>query len=135
MKKFMKWIPLLVLLLVLVAVTLGLLGISPAFVGGFGTLIGALIGLWIANTVTERKKRRDPNRFKQQEILEKDERHVHIREKAGNVAGAVTVISLLVAVIFFTALHHDLVSLVILIVLVIYFAAFFAAQAYFNRKM
>jgi len=108
---------------------LGVNLIATCFLAGFGS---AWIGLGVIGIFI---KRLNPEYLKKQEINQKDERNIQIREKSGYITFLVTLFSLAILEFVFLLTDHDFACVLTIGAMSIHIASFFIALFYYDKKL
>ena len=80
-------------------------------------------------------KRLAPEYSKKQQIQQKDERNIQIREKSGYASWLVTLFSLMVLEFVFLVIDNDVACMMTIGVMAVQIASFFAALFCYNKKL
>ena len=110
----------------------GALQTFPFVLTGFGA---GITGVGVVNLFRIRRLKNDPEKVRQYEISEKDERSVRIREKAGYATWYVTIFILAVLSMTFLVLDDDLACWLTLGALSIHCIVYFIYIGIYNKKM
>ena len=108
---------------------LGVNPIAACFLAGFGS---AWIGLGVIGVFV---KRLNPEYLKGQEINQKDERYIQIREKSGYIAFLVTLFSFAILEFVFLLADNDIACILTIGAMAVHIASFFIALNYYNKKI
>ena len=108
---------------------LGVNMIATCFLAGFGS---AWIGLGVIGIFV---KRLNPEYIKKQEINQKDERNIQIREKSGYITFLVTLFSLAILEFVFLLTDNDIACMLTIGIMAVHIASFFIALFYYGKKI
>lgn len=103
--------------------------IACVFISGIGcTWVGlGVLGIFIKELGSEY--------LRKQEINQKDERNIQIREKSGYLAFAVTLLSLAILEFVFLLTDNDIACIFIIGAMIIHIGSFFIALFYYGKKL
>ena len=130
--KLVSRMPTIGFLLVAAAFLAKHIGVSPiaaCFLAGFGS---AWIGLGILGVFM---KKLSPDYVKKQEINQKDERSIQIREKSGYISYLITLFSFAVLEFIFLLTDNNIACVFTIGAMALHIASFFIALCYYNRKI
>jgi len=108
---------------------LGIPVISCTFLAGIGC---AWVGIGVIGIFIKRLK---PEYIKKQEIQQKDERNIQIREKSGYASWLVTLFSLMILELVFLIIDNDVACMLTIGVMAVHIASFFVALFYYDKKL
>ena len=120
------------LLKILIPASDGALHSLPFVLSGFGS---GIIGVGVANILRKRTLDNDPQKAKQYEINENDERNIRIREKAGYATWYTTLLMLSVISLTFVVLDYKVVCFISLGALFIHIISLYVYISIYNRKI
>jgi uncharacterized membrane protein len=99
---------------------------------GFGA---GIIGVGAVNLFRLRLLKNNPEKARQYDVAEKDERNIRLREKSGYAAWYITMFVLAALFIALLVLDDDLACWLAVCALTIHIAIFFVFTAGYNKKM
>jgi hypothetical protein len=121
-----------VLLEHLVSAPYGALRELPSVLSGFGA---GITGVGVFNIFRKRMIDKDPQKAKQYEIYEKDERNIRIREKAGLTAWYSSLFMLAAVTLTFVVLNYKTAGFISLGALLFHIISLFIYIRVYNKKM
>ena len=110
----------------------GALQAMPFVLTGFGA---GIIGVGVVNLFRKKIIENNPQKAKQYEIAEKDERNIILREKAGLATWYITLFTLAIIILTFVILDYKIASFVALGGLFIHIISLFVYINIFNKKL
>lgn len=120
------------LLKFLIPVSDGVLKTLPFVLTGFGA---GIIGVGVVNIIRKRVIDNNPQKAKQYEIDEKDERNIQIREKAGYATWYTSLFMLSAISLTFVVLDYKVAVFISLGALFIHIISLFVYIYIYNRKI
>lgn len=110
----------------------GIIQSLPSVLTGFGA---GIIGVGVAGTLLKKNLKSNPEKAKEYEIAEKDERNIRIREKAGYSAWYTGVFILAVLSLIFLILDYKLPCFIAIGVLFVHIINLFIFIYIYNKKL
>jgi len=104
----------------------------PFVLTGFGA---GIIGVGVVNLYRLKLLKNNPEKAKQYEVAEKDERNIRLREKSGYATWYVTMFILAILSMTLLVLNDNLACWLTLGALTIHIASFFVYIAIYNKKL
>ena len=104
----------------------------PFVLSGFGA---GIIGVGVAGIFRKRAIENDPEKARQYEIAEKDERNIRIREKAGYATWYTTLFLLAIISLTLVVLNYTAAGFVALGALLIHGISFFVYTYLYSKKI
>jgi hypothetical protein len=101
----------------------------------FDFLSGVGCGLILVAVISMLMRFRNPQRAKQQEIEQKDERNILIRLLAGNLTFLATLLLMFVLSVVFLILGYDSASILTILAMAVTVSIFSIALVYYNKKI
>lgn len=103
----------------------------PAVLTGFGA---GIVGVGVANILRIKRIENNPEKAREYEIAEKDERNIRVRERAGYAAWHVTLFILGILMLTFVFLDDYVACWFVLGALFIHIAGLFVSITIYNKK-
>jgi len=103
--------------------------IAVCFLAGIGS---AWVGIGVIGVFVKRSK---PEYVKKQEINQKDERNIQIREKSGYITYLITLFSLMILAFVFLLFDNNLACILTIGALAVHIVSYFIALSYYNTKL
>ena len=110
----------------------GVLSTLPFVLSGFGA---GSIGVGVVNIINKRMLDNNPQKAKQYEINENDERNIRLREKAGYATWYTTLLMLAAITMTFLILDYKVACFVLLGALFIHIISLFVYINIYNKKI
>lgn len=120
------------LLKILIPASDGALHTLPFVLSGFGS---GIIGVGVANILRKRTIDNNPQKAKQYEINEKDERNIRIREKAGCATWYTTLLMLSVISLTLVVLDYKVAGFISIGALFIHIISLYVYINIYNKKL
>jgi len=110
----------------------GIKGSLPSVLTGCGA---GIIGAGLASILLKKKLKNNPDKAKEYEIAEKDERNIRLREKAGYATWYTTLFMLAFVSLIFVILDYYLLSLVAIGALFVHIISLFVFICIYDKKL